>query len=92
MSVNWRTSSRWRDPRRRRADQDPELPVKISQASPIDFALPSEQTTLAELEQRYIEQVYRQTGFHKSNTSSILGVSRKTLDRKLKQYAIDKGE
>ena len=70
----------------------PDLPVKISQAPPIEFALPSEQMTLDALEKRYIEQVYRQTGFHKSNTSSILGISRKTLDRKLKQYAIDKGE
>jgi len=70
----------------------PDLPVKVSQGPPIEFALPNEQMTLEELEKLYIEQVYRQTGYHKSKTSSILGVSRKTLDRKLKQYAIDKGE
>jgi len=70
--------------------QASDLPVKISQSPPVDFTLPTEQMTLAAIERRYIEQVYRQTGFHKVNTANILAISRKTLDRKLKQYAIDR--
>ncbi|MDT8440247.1 MAG: sigma-54 dependent transcriptional regulator [Desulfuromonadales bacterium] len=64
------------------------LPVRISQAQPAVFALPQGEMTLEQVERLYIEQVYRQTGFHKVNTARILDVSRKTLDRKLKLFAI----
>ncbi|GAB4167968.1 MAG: sigma-54 dependent transcriptional regulator [Geothermobacteraceae bacterium] len=67
------------------------LPVKVSEAPPVDFALPREQMSLDDVERLYIEQVFRQTGYHKLKTSDILGISRKTLDRKLKQYRIGKG-
>ena len=43
--------------------------------------------SLDELERRHILAVYRQTGFHKSKTAEVLGVSRKTLDRKLAEYS-----
>ncbi len=68
------------------------LPMKILQSEPVAFTLPSEQMTLAELEALYIEQVYRQTRYHKVNTSRILDISRKTLDRKLQQYDIGKDD
>ena len=68
------------------------LPVKIVQGEPVQFAVPSEQMSLAELEGLYIEQVYRQTRFHKVNTARILDISRKTLDRKLQQYGIGKDD
>lgn len=42
--------------------------------------------SLDELERRHILAVYRQSGFHKSKTAEILGISRKTLDRKLAEY------
>jgi two-component system response regulator HydG len=42
--------------------------------------------SLDELERQHILGVYKQTGFHKSKTAEILGVSRKTLDRKLVEY------
>ena len=41
---------------------------------------------LDEIERRHILAVLQQTGFHKSNTAEILGISRKTLDRKLAEY------
>ncbi|BCR06576.1 sigma-54-dependent Fis family transcriptional regulator [Desulfuromonas versatilis] len=68
------------------------LPVKVAEGRPVEFALPQEQMSMAELEARYIEQVFRQTRFHKVKTSQILQISRKTLDRKLQQYDISREE
>ena len=75
--------------------QPEHLPVRIGQtkSAPVSsFSLPEEQMTLEDVERMYIEQVYRQTGYHKVNTSKILDISRKTLDRKLKQFAIQREE
>jgi len=44
--------------------------------------------SLGELERLHIQGIYRQTGFHKSKTAEILGISRKTLDRKLAEYEV----
>jgi len=66
------------------------LPVKIMETPTADFSLPQDQTSLAEIERLFIEQVYRRTGFHKVRTAGILKISRKTLDRKLAQYGIVK--
>ena len=46
-----------------------------------------EPMTIAEMEQRHIEQVLRQTGGNKSQAAKILGIERSTLDRKLKRWA-----
>jgi len=43
---------------------------------------------LDEVERQHILAVLKQTGFHKSNTAEILGISRKTLDRKLTEYGV----
>lgn len=43
--------------------------------------------TLAQLERQHIERVLRHTGGNKSRASSILGIERSTLDRKLKRFA-----
>jgi len=43
---------------------------------------------LDEVERQHILAVLKQTGFHKSNTAEILGISRKTLDRKLTEYGM----
>jgi Nif-specific regulatory protein len=43
--------------------------------------------TIAEVEQKHIEQVLRQTGGNKSQAAKILGIERSTLDRKLKRWA-----
>jgi len=66
------------------------LPVKIMEKPTVDFSLPQQQMSMEEIERLYIEQVYRQTGFHKVRTAGILKISRKTLDRKLNQYGIVK--
>ena len=66
--------------------------VKVAEGRPVEFSLPQEQMTLEELERLYIEQVFRQTRFHKVKTSEILAISRKTLDRKLQQFGITKDE
>ncbi|WP_281184973.1 sigma-54 dependent transcriptional regulator [Trichlorobacter lovleyi] len=42
--------------------------------------------SLEELERRHILGIYRQSSGHKSKTAEILGISRKTLDRKLAEY------
>jgi two-component system response regulator HydG len=41
---------------------------------------------LDEIEKRHIYSVLLETGFHKSKTAEILGISRKTLDRKIVEY------
>ncbi|MGB4599613.1 MAG: sigma-54 dependent transcriptional regulator [Trichlorobacter sp.] len=43
---------------------------------------------LEEIERRHILAVLKQTGSHKSNTATILGISRRTLDRKLVEYGV----
>jgi DNA-binding NtrC family response regulator len=68
------------------------LPVKVAEGGPVDFALPREQMALDDVERLYIDQVFKQTRFHKVKTAGILGISRKTLDRKLRQYGIGKEE
>ncbi|QDT11862.1 Transcriptional regulatory protein ZraR [Planctomycetes bacterium K23_9] len=47
------------------------------------------EVTLAEIERNHIETVLRHTGGNKSRASSILGIERSTLDRKLKRFAKD---
>jgi len=68
------------------------LAVRIKQGISTSFTLPQAQMTLDEVEHLYIEQVYQQSNYHKVNTSQILDISRKTLDRKLKQYFIQRKE
>jgi DNA-binding NtrC family response regulator len=68
------------------------LPLKVAEGAPAEFVLPREQMPLEEVERLYIEQVFRQTRGHKVKTSEILGISRKTLDRKLAEYGIGKEE
>jgi DNA-binding NtrC family response regulator len=72
--------------------QPDHLAVRIKQGVSTSFSLPQAQMTLDEVERLYIEQVYQQTNYHKVNTSQILAISRKTLDRKLKQYSIHRKE
>ena len=68
------------------------LPVKVAEGRPVEFPLPQEQMSMEELEARYIEQVFRQTRFHKVKTAQILKISRKTLDRKLAEYGIGRDD
>jgi len=52
------------------------------------MATPQIGMSLEEVEKLYIEQIYRETGYHKMRTSQILKIARRTLDRKLQQYNI----
>ncbi|NLC07018.1 MAG: sigma-54-dependent Fis family transcriptional regulator, partial [Syntrophomonadaceae bacterium] len=45
--------------------------------------------SLAQVERKYILQVYQQTGRNKSHTARLLGIGLTTLHRKLKQYGVD---
>ena len=45
--------------------------------------------SLEELEREHIQIILNKTGFHKSRTAEILGISRKTLDRKIAEYGLE---
>jgi DNA-binding NtrC family response regulator len=47
--------------------------------------------TLAEVERRYILRVLEKTGGHQINSAEILGIDRRTLYRRLKQYGYGSG-
>jgi two-component system response regulator AtoC len=47
-----------------------------------------ELTSLKEMERRYIAHVLRQTRWNKSKASDILGITRPTLDKKIKDYGL----
>ena len=46
---------------------------------------------LGEVERLHIKAVLKRTGFHKSRTAEILGISRKTLDRKIVEFGLIDG-
>ena len=43
---------------------------------------------LDEIERRHITSILKETGSHKSRAAEILGISRKTLDRKIAEYRL----
>jgi two-component system response regulator AtoC len=44
--------------------------------------------SLKEMEKQYIDHVLRFTRWNKSRTSEILGITRPTLDKKIKDYEL----
>lgn len=66
------------------------LPAKLATEQLTPMAVPETGMSLEDVEKLYIEQVYRQTGYHKMRTAQILQIARRTLDRKLQQYHIHK--
>lgn len=58
--------------------------------APAPLAPPREDRliSLEVIEKEHIERILRQTGWHKSRSAEILGISRKTLDRKIVEYAL----
>ena len=48
-------------------------------------------TTLADLERRYILSVLERCGGHQLKTAAVLGIDRRTLYRKLKEYGVTAG-
>lgn len=67
-----------------------QLPAKLTADQITPMALPQVGMPLEDVEKLYIEQIYRETGYHKMRTSQILDIARRTLDRKLQQYNITK--
>jgi DNA-binding NtrC family response regulator len=53
---------------------------------------PTELVPLEQVEQRYIQHVLQAVGGNRTNAARILGLDRKTLYRKLKQYGSDEAE
>jgi two-component system response regulator HydG len=43
---------------------------------------------LDKIERQHITSILKETGFHKSRAAEILGISRKTLDRKITEYGL----
>jgi two-component system response regulator HydG len=43
---------------------------------------------LDKIERQHITSILKKTGFHKSQAAEILGISRKTLDRKITEYGL----
>ena len=62
------------------------LPLKMTAASPEPAA--ADDASLGKVEIDHIRRVLARTGFHKSRSAEILGISRKTLDRKIAEYGI----
>ena len=54
------------------------MPINLSSMVPLD-----------KVERQHITSVLKETGFHKSHAAEILGISRKTLDRKIAEYLAD---
>jgi len=40
------------------------------------------------MERQHIEMVLKGTGYHKSRTAEILGISRRTLDRRIEDFGL----
>jgi len=68
-------------------DKPPGVPCQTPDASQ-----PDDLVSLKELERQHILEVLRAVGGNKALTSRHLGLDRKTLYRKLKEYALTRGE
>ncbi len=70
-------------------DLPPEY-IEENVSSPVLFLSAQEepQTTLAEMEKRYIMKVLQRTSGNRSQAARILGLSRRSLYRKMKKYGI----
>jgi DNA-binding NtrC family response regulator len=64
-----------------------DLPPEIGGAPRVEDEVPS--SDLAEIERQTIVKVLAGTGGHQGQAAEQLGISRRTLSRKLKQYKID---
>ena len=63
------------------------LPLKLT-TPPAEPVTVGGDLSLESVEVHHIRHVLHRTGFHKSRSAEILGISRKTLDRKIAEYDI----
>jgi DNA-binding NtrC family response regulator len=70
-----------------------DLPEHVFQMKPGDLIddLATENMPLTEVEKRYIVKVLQRTNWHQSKAAQILGIDRKTLYRKIKEYNLVQG-
>ena len=66
-----------------------ELPIWRKQPQKSEAAREPQFVSLENVEREHIERTLAGTGYHKSRSADILGISRKTLDRKIVEYAIN---
>jgi len=74
-------------------DQDDLLLSNLATAGDTADSRPQERPfrpcSLSDVERRHILAVLNHTGWNKSRTSSILGIERSTLDRKIRRYRLE---
>ena len=69
------------------------LHAAVKSAPAITVPAKAEMVALEEMERQHIESVLKGTGYHKSRTAEILGISRRTLDRRIMDFGLmDEGD
>lgn len=64
------------------------LPLGARRESAAAATGTAQMIALDEIERQHITAILKETGFHKSRSAEILGISRKTLDRKIAEYRL----
>jgi DNA-binding NtrC family response regulator len=65
------------------------LPIRPETApSPNAAPGPAPLVSLETMERDHIQRILASTGYHKSRSAEVLGISRKTLDRKIAEYGL----
>ena len=75
-----------------KASSRSEAPVAVPKAEAGVQAASDRVLTLDEVERNHIARVWSLTGGHKGKTCQMLGISRPTLERKLRKYGLADGE
>jgi DNA-binding NtrC family response regulator len=63
-----------------------DLPLNVASVAASPSSLVGGQLTLGDLERRHIESVLSQTKWHQGRAAEVLGISSKTLYRKIREY------
>ncbi|WP_305042690.1 sigma-54-dependent transcriptional regulator [Geoalkalibacter sp.] len=63
-----------------------ELPLKLTTRPSLSVSAPQAPLPLREAERRQVVLALNETGWNKSQAANLLGITRKTLDRKIKEF------